>query len=85
MNDILTQIVEKRKTELVLFDNLIKARFVELFGDENNSMGWDTVKIEDVADVQVGVVIKPAQYYTDESNGIKAFRSLNIGAGYIKD
>ena len=48
-------------------------------------MGWDTVNIEDVADVQVGVVIKPAQYYTNESDGIKAFRSLNIGAGYIKD
>ena len=86
--DLLTKVVtskEKRQQELDELDNLIKARFVELFGDENNSMGWDTVNIEDVADVQVGVVIKPAQYYTDESNGIKAFRSLNIGAGYIKD
>ena len=56
-----------------------------MFGDENNSRGWDTVNVEEVADVQVGVVIKPAQYYTNEDNGIKAFRSLNIGAGYIKD
>ena len=83
--DKLTGIINSRKRELESFDELIKARFVELFGDENNSMGWDTVNIEDVADVQVGVVIKPAQYYTDESDGIKAFRSLNIGAGYIKD
>ncbi len=79
------ELIEKRQQELDTLDELIKARFVELFGDENNSMGWGTVNIEDVADVQVGVVIKPAQYYTDESNGIKAFRSLNIGAGYIKD
>lgn len=62
-----------------------KFRFVELFGDENNSKNWSIVHIEDVADVQVGVVIKPSQYYTDESNGIKAFRSLNVGAGFIKD
>ena len=83
--DRISRIIEARKEELEKLDELIKARFVELFGDENNSRGWNTVKIEDVADVQVGVVIKPTQYYTDESNGIKAFRSLNIGAGYIKD
>jgi len=71
--------------ELELLDELVKARFVEMFGDENNSKGWKIVNIEDVANVQVGVVIKPSQYYTDPNNGIKAFRSLNIGNGYIKD
>ena len=79
------EIIEKRKQELAAFDDLIKARFVEMFGDENNSLNWDIVNVEEVADVQVGVVIKPSQYYTNETNGIKAFRSLNIGEGYIKD
>lgn len=79
------EIVRKNKTELELLDEAIKARFVEMFGDENNSKGWEIVNIEDVANVQVGVVIKPSQYYTDQYNGIKAFRSLNIGNGYIKD
>ena len=83
--DRIKKVIDGRKEELEYLDKLIKARFVELFGDENNSRGWDTVNVEEVADVQVGVVIKPAQYYTDEDNGIKAFRSLNIGAGYIKD
>ena len=77
--------LDMRKDELGAFDDLIKSRFVEMFGDENNSKKWDVVNVEDVADVQVGVVIKPSQYYTDEGNGIRAFRSLNIGAGYIKD
>ena len=80
-----SQIIRLRKQELSKLDDLIRARFVELFGDENNSKNWSIVHIEDVADVQVGVVIKPSQYYTDESNGIKAFRSLNVGAGFIKD
>lgn len=74
-----------RYYELQKLDELVKARFVEMFGDENNSKGWEIVNIEDVANVQVGVVIKPSQYYTDQDSGIKAFRSLNIGNGYIKD
>ena len=78
-------IIQKQKKELFHLDNLIKARFVEMFGDENNSKNWNMVKIEDVANVQVGVVIKPSQYYTDKENGVKAFRSLNIGEGFIKD
>ena len=83
--DKVSNVIKKRESELGALDELIKARFVEMFGDENNSKKWDVVNVEDVADVQVGVVIKPSQYYTDEKNGIRAFRSLNIGAGYIKD
>ena len=83
--DKVCNVIEMRKQELISLDDLIKARFVEMFGDENNSRNWNVVNVEEVADVQVGVVIKPSQYYTDESNGVKAFRSLNIGAGFIKD
>ena len=77
--------IDMRRKELICFDELIRARFVEMFGDENNSKNWDVVNVEEVADVQVGVVIKPSQYYTDKSEGVRTFRSLNIGAGFIKD
>ena len=83
--DKLYGIIKLRKQELQLLDDLIKSRFVELFGDENNSKKWKTVNVEDVAEVQVGVVIKPSQYYTDEANGVRAFRSLNVGEGFIKN
>ena len=56
-----------------------------MFGDENNSKGYPVVSVSDVADVQVGVVIKPSQYYTDAEHGVRAFRSLNIGEMEIKD
>lgn len=39
--------------------------------------------VADVADVCVGVVIRPTQYYADF--GIPAFRSLNIGPMKIND
>ena len=83
--DKVSDIIQNRKRELSQLDDLVRARFVEMFGDENNSKNWNVVNVEDVADVQVGVVIKPSQYYTDESEGVRAFRSLNIGAGFIKD
>ena len=79
------KILDKRNKEISALGNLIKARFVEMFGDENNSLNWDMVNVEDVADVQVGVVIKPSQYYTGKKDGIPAFRSLNIGEGFIKN
>ena len=78
-------IINFREEVLEELDTLIKAQFVELFGDEKNSKKYPVLKIKDVADVQVGVVVKPAQYYTDARNGVKAFRSLNVGEMYIKD
>lgn len=81
----INKLIGLRQEESKYLDSLIKARFVELFGDENNSLNWDIVNVEEVADVQVGVVIKPSQYYTEKENGVPAFRSLNIGEGVIKD
>ena len=78
-------IIRIRKQQLADYDTLIKARFVEMFGDETNPYNWPIINVEDIATVTVGVVIKPAQYYTDADHGVKAFRSLNIGEMYIKD
>ena len=54
-------IMEARNTELQKLDELIKARFVELFGNPiQNPKGWDIVKIGDiVTDVRYGTS-KPA-------------------------
>ena len=79
------KVIDARQQQLSALDDLIKSRFVEMFGDETNPYQWPVVNVEDVANVSVGVVIKPAQYYTDAEHGVKAFRSLNIGAGTIKD
>lgn len=77
------RIINVRRQEIEKFDELIKARFVEMFGTENDFDKWTCCTIGDVAEVCVGVVIKPKQYYTDK--GIPAFRSLNIGELCVKD
>lgn len=76
-------VIACRIQELQKLDELVKARFVELFGTETEFDKWPCCTIDDVADVCVGVVIKPTQYYTDK--GIPAFRSLNIGEMRVKD
>ena len=63
-----SDIVEKRKTELALFDNLIKARFVEMFGDPNlNPFGWKIVNISEVVGGKVsnGFFAKRDDYCDD--------------------
>lgn len=81
--DVVVRIIALRQQELQRLDDLVKARFVELFGTETELDKWHCGTVSDVADVCVGVVIKPTQYYTDI--GIPAFRSLNIGEMCVKD
>ena len=82
----LEQLISLRKQQLTKLDELVKARFVEMFGSyPENENAYPVVNVSDIADAGVGVVIKPAQYYVTEERGIKAFRSLNIGEMYIKD
>ena len=81
--DKANELIALRKEQLAKLDELVKARFIELFGTETEFDKWPCCTIGDVADVCVGVVIKPTQYYTDK--GIPAFRSLNIGEMHVKD
>ena len=48
MMDLLESIIRERKSQLDKLDELIKARFVELFGDPvRNSMEWETYQLDE--------------------------------------
>ena len=81
--DKVSLLIVKQKEQLNDLDILVKSRFIELFGSEREFGRWPCCNIGDVAEVCVGVVIKPTQYYTEK--GIPAFRSLNIGMMKVKD
>ena len=81
--DKINMLIFNREQQLSKLDELVKSRFVEMFGDETGLNNWPCCTVGDVADVCVGVVIKPTQYYAD--TGIPAFRSLNIGEMRVKD
>lgn len=78
-------VISSRQQELQKLDELIKARFVEMFGNEKDFLAKARNKVSDICKSRVGIVIQPTQYYTDEVNGVRAFRSLNVKPFYIND
>lgn len=79
------ELIQLRKKQIQMFDILIQSRFIEMFGNEHQFDIWPCCTVDDVADVCVGVVIRPTQYYTDKESGIRAFRSLNVGQMNVRD
>ena len=69
------KIKEKRQEELKLLDNLIKARFVEMFGDPvANEMGWDTLPLENACKAIVDCPHSTPSY-TKEDTGFRCIRT----------
>ena len=76
-------IISKRKQQLSALDNLIKARFVEMFGDPvTNPKGWEMHKLSEKLDVLGGYAFKSDGF--DEKRGIPVLRIGNINAGVFK-
>lgn len=81
INDTI-QAYQKLLTET---DELVKARFMEMFGDPETAIRTATCTVSEVAEVQVGLVIKPTRFYSNDGTGVPAFRSLNVAPMEICD
>lgn len=71
-------IIEQRQEQLTKLDELVKARFVEMFGDcRLNPKGWVTKNLDQVADVGSSkrVFVEELQ-----SEGIPFYRGTEVGA-----
>ena len=81
--DYLCDIIDKRKQELYKFDELIKARFVEMFGDPVVHLHkGETVKLDTIADkITVGFVGEASNEYVDE--GVPYLRTQNVRVNRI--
>ena len=80
-------LIDSRKQQLTELDNLIKARFVEMFGDPvGNPMGWPTQTMKNasvrLSDGPFGSNLKSAHY---TAKGVRVIRLGNIGCGYFND
>ena len=53
--DLISRIIHLRKQELRKLDDLIKARFVEMFGDPvSNPKGWEKKTLSEEAEIKIG-------------------------------
>ena len=81
--DKLMLIIERRKEELSTLDDLIRARFVEMFGDMYlNSKGWPEAKLESMADVVSGIT-KGRKTKAEDLTEVPYMAVSNVKDGYI--
>lgn len=65
-------IIKSRQLELLLLDELIKARFVEMFGDpDTNPMNWDTYRLDECYEIASSKRILKSEW---KSEGIPFLR-----------
>lgn len=71
----LMNVINSRNKELQLFDNLIKARFVEMFGNPvANDRGWNTLPLENACKSIVDCPHSTPSY-TNEDTGFMCIRT----------
>ena len=81
--DKLSSVIDSRKQELENLDELIKARFVELFGDpDTNPVCWPERLLSEMLEVLGGYAFKSDGF--SEVDGIPVLRIGNINAGFFK-
>ena len=95
--DCLCKIIEMRKQQIQKLDDLIKARFVEMFGDpETNPLGWERVRVADVCSSIVrgpfGSALKKDFFVEPDETTYKVYeqkhaiqKSATIGTYYITE
>lgn len=81
--DKVKAVIDSREEELEQLNELINARFVELFGDpESNSLGWPEQSLSERLKVVGGYAFKSDGF--DEVSGIPVLRIGNINAGFFR-
>ena len=78
--DYVYDIIKTRQQQLQKLDEIVKARFVELFGDTVlNPFGWEKALLSTVCDVRDGTHDSPSYYET----GYPLVTSKNVSSGKI--
>ena len=81
--DKVQKIIEIRQQELSKFDELIKARFVEMFGDMLlNSKNWPEVRLDEIADIVSGIT-KGRKIKEQKLFEVPYMAVSNVKDGYI--
>ena len=79
--DLIQKIIIDERKQIEQLDTLIKARFVEMFGDpDNNSLGWDECMLSSLLAVIGGYAFKSDSF---KEAGIPVLRIGNINSGYF--
>lgn len=77
--DKVSSIIDDRQSELLKLNDLIKARFVEMFGDPvDNPMGWEKKILQDVVTDDCSISYGIVQTGDNQEKGVPVFRPVDI-------
>ena len=81
--DAIQVLIDNKNTILKSLDELVKSRFIEMFGDPlENNKNWIKNKLSEHINVIGGYAFKSSEY---KNCGIPILRIGNINAGYFKN
>ena len=84
--DHLVNVIDSKTRELQLLDDLIQARFVEMFGDPKlNDKGWNAGIISDYYEVKGGKRIPKGMGYADDATAHPYLRATDMKNETILD
>ena len=79
--DKVQSLIELRKREIQRLDELVRSRFIEMFGEpDENPMGWEVTELEHHLEIVGGFAFKSTGF-TD--SGIPVLRIGNINSGHF--
>ena len=77
--DNVSNLIFLHKQQLTKLDELVKARFVELFGDPvDNPMGWSTKQLQELVTDDCTISYGIVQTGDDQEEGVPVFRPVDI-------
>ena len=75
----INNIIKDRKREICALDNLIKARFVEMFGDAvDNPLRWNKKQLQEIVTDDCTISYGIVQTGEDQKDGVPVFRPVDI-------
>ena len=75
----INNIIKDRKREICALDNLIKARFVEMFGDAvDNPLRWNKQQLQEIVTDDCTISYGIVQTGEDQKDGVPVFRPVDI-------
>lgn len=80
------ELMDKRKEQIEALDELVKSKFIEMFGDViTNSKGWETELLGEICDLKAGKNIKAKDIYEESTDGLYPCYGGNGLRGYVKN
>jgi type I restriction enzyme S subunit len=76
-------LIDKRKEQIALMDQLIQSIFYDMFGDPVlNPMGWEVRELSEFSEIKSGVT-KGRKFYGKETIFVPYMRVANVQDGYL--